>query len=64
MFVRERVQSGHTLKFTITRGVVGWDVREVRDAEVVREVTYTDWHRVERAMRVFELGERDAAEQS
>jgi hypothetical protein len=62
MFSRERVESGHTLRFTITKGPVGWDVREERDREVVREVTYTDWHRVERAMRVFELGGLSEAE--
>jgi hypothetical protein len=52
---REKVQAGHTLRFTVTRGQVGWDVREERDSHVVRTATYTDWHRVERAIRVFEV---------
>lgn len=52
---REKVQSGHTHRFTVTRGEIGWDVREERDSRVVRRATYTDWHRVERALRVFEV---------
>jgi hypothetical protein len=39
---------------------VGWDVREERDSRVVRQITYRDWHRVERVMQAFEL-ERAAA---
>jgi hypothetical protein len=34
---------------------VGWDVREERDSRVVRQITYRDWHRVERVMQAFEL---------
>lgn len=56
MVSRERQQLGHILRFTVTRGPVGWDVREERDFQTLRAMTYTDWHRVERAMRVFELG--------
>jgi len=52
---REKTHSGHTHRFTVTRGEVGWDVREERDSRVVRRATYTDWHRVERAIRVFEV---------
>ncbi|MEZ5318661.1 MAG: hypothetical protein R2752_14775 [Vicinamibacterales bacterium] len=61
MFSRERVEAGHTHRFTVTRGEVGWDVREERDSEIVKEITYSDWHRVERAMMVFELGDQLAA---
>lgn len=56
MVTRERNQEGHTLRFTITRGDIGWDVREERDSQVVWTANYTDWHRVERAMAVFEMG--------
>jgi hypothetical protein len=58
MVTRERVESGHTLRFTVTRGPVGWDVREERDSRIVREANYTDWHRVERAIQVFERVDR------
>ena len=31
----------------------GWRIREQRDTEVVRQVVYGDWHRVELAIRGF-----------
>jgi hypothetical protein len=40
---------------TITRSDAGWVVREERDDRVVRDINYTDWHRVERAIQMFEL---------
>ncbi|MEO8070840.1 MAG: hypothetical protein ABI652_05525 [Acidobacteriota bacterium] len=55
MITHERTQSGHTKRFIVSRGAVGWDVREEDNAEVVRTATYTDWHRVERALQVFDL---------
>ena len=36
-------------------------VREERDDQVVRDVNYTDWHRVERAIQLFELASQDVA---
>lgn len=57
MVTREHHDGTHIRKFTVTRGEVGWDVREERDSEVVRRMTYTDWHRVERALRTFDLQE-------
>jgi hypothetical protein len=42
-------------RFTVSRGRRGWEVTEERDREVVRHVTYSDWHRVELASRVFRL---------
>lgn len=56
-FTRERVEAGHTHRFTITRSDVGWQVREERDSEIVKVTRYTDWHRVERAMDAFERRE-------
>jgi hypothetical protein len=56
LFTRERVHDGQTQRFTITRGEFGWHVREEHDSRVVRSVNYTDWHRVERAIYVFEMG--------
>jgi len=31
----------------------GWSIRDESDAEVIREATYDDWHRVELAIRGF-----------
>ena len=62
MFTKELTQAGHILRFSITEGDRGWEVREEQDSRVVRRVRYTDWHRVERALlsisaRVTELEE-------
>jgi hypothetical protein len=41
----------HTLRFDVERTPnEGWRIREQRDAEVVRQVFYGDWHRVELAI--------------
>lgn len=55
MVTLEQVQDGRTKRVIVTRGTVGWDVREEHDSRVVRQTTYQDWHRVERAMQAFEL---------
>src|SRR5688572_18137244 len=61
MFAQELVQAGHTKRFTITEaGGFGWEVTEEQDSAIVRQILYTDWHRVERALtammvRVSEL---------
>ena len=51
----ERTTSGHTETLTVTKNGKGWEIRETHDQEVVRQVQYSDWHRVERAMQVFEV---------
>lgn len=44
----------HTYRFVVNPGgPYGWDVRVERDAEVLWTTHYTDWHRVERARRIF-----------
>lgn len=55
MVTLEQVQDGRTKRVIVTRAAMGWDVREEHDSRVVRQVTYQDWHRVERAMQAFEL---------
>jgi hypothetical protein len=51
MFAKVLSQAGHTKRFTISEaGSEGWEVRVEQDSRVVRRVTYTDWHRVERAV--------------
>jgi hypothetical protein len=62
MVTREHTLSGHTRRFTVTRGTVGWEVREEQDSQTVRLTTYRDWHRVERALQMFDVDMRDRAD--
>lgn len=55
MLTREYVQAGRIVRFVVTRSPLGWAVRQERDNALVKETHYTDWHRVERAVQVFEL---------
>jgi hypothetical protein len=56
LFSKELRFAGHVKRFLINRlGREGWEVREEQDREVVRQVRYTDWHRVERALDLFNL---------
>jgi len=56
MFVKELRQAGHIRKFSIKkRGEKGWEVRDVHDDRVLKQVCYTDWHRVERALNMFNI---------
>lgn len=54
METRTRTTSGRTDSITVTRSPSGWEVNETHDATLVRHHVYSDWHRVERAMQVFE----------
>jgi hypothetical protein len=60
MVTRELTHSGETQRFTVTRSARGWEIREERDSRVVKKATYSDWHRVERALQVFDLQSRPA----
>ena len=55
METRERTTSGHTDTLVVTKTAYGWEVRETHDRAVVRTQQYSDWHRVERALQVFDL---------
>ena len=56
MFAKELYRAGHTRKFSIKdMGMSGWEVRDEQDDRVLKAVHYTDWHRVERAMSMFNL---------
>jgi hypothetical protein len=56
MFVKELRQAGHVRKFSIKKlGESGWEVRDVQDERVLRQVYYNDWHRVERAVNMFNI---------
>ena len=55
-FVKTLRNADRTLRYTIqTTQSGGWVVREEQDSKVVRQVHYQDWHRVERARRVFAI---------
>jgi hypothetical protein len=41
----------HTLRYSIVATDAGWEVREERDSQLVRQARFQDWHRVERARR-------------
>jgi hypothetical protein len=53
----ERVLQNHERekRFSIVQTGRYWEVLEEQDRQVVRRVSYDDWHRVERARRVFGL---------
>jgi hypothetical protein len=51
----EHAQPSPQARVIVTRGAKGWELKEELDNRVVRATTYTDWHRVERAVRAFEL---------
>jgi hypothetical protein len=56
MLKREYTQDGHVSRLSVSRRAdAGWEVREERDNRVVRRAQLTDWHRVERALQVFEM---------
>jgi hypothetical protein len=56
MFVKQLSQAGHVRTFSITkRGEAGWEVRDTQDERVLRQVYYTDWHRVERSLNIFNI---------
>ena len=51
MLTHETISDGHLRRVVVIRRAAGWEVRVERDNEVVRTGTYSDWHRVERAVR-------------
>ena len=56
MFAKELSRAGHTRKFSIKAlGPAGWEVRDEQDDRVLKHVRYNDWHRVERALNMFNL---------
>jgi len=56
MFAKELRNAGHIRKFSIQdAGAAGWEVRDEQDDRVLKHVRYTDWHRVERALNMFNL---------
>ncbi len=54
-FTKTLQKDAHTRRYEIHFENSGWRVAEHADSEVVRAVVYTDWHRVERARRAFDI---------
>lgn len=52
----------HTRRYSIATTADGWEVREERDSEVVRQERLQDWHRVERARRSITTELKDLRE--
>jgi hypothetical protein len=56
VFSLDLSNGAHHRRFAVERAPnLGWRVREDADAEVVRQVTLDDWHRVELAIRAFNV---------
>ena len=53
MFARALQNEHHKRRFSIVQTGCHWEVLEEQDSLVVRRAVYDDWHRVERAKRVF-----------
>ena len=54
VFSRDLTDGSHHRRFAVERASdLGWSVREESDTEVIRQITYDDWHRVELAIRGF-----------
>ena len=53
MFARALHKDQHKKRFSIVQTGRFWEVLEEQDSQVVRRRVYDDWHRVERAKRVF-----------
>ena len=61
-FSRKLQYLDHTRRFSIAVTTEGWEVREERDTELVRQERYQDWHRVERARRSITIELKDLRE--
>ena len=54
MYTRLLRKSEHTRKFTVSHDYQeGWRVSEEEDSRLVLSLHYRDWHRVERAIKMF-----------
>ena len=50
-FTKTLQLQNQTRRYSIVTTDDGWEVREERDSQLVRQAHYQDWHRVERARR-------------
>ena len=56
MFNKLLTRAGQVRRFTVDArgGGDGWEVRVEQDSAILRRQSYTDWHRVERALTLME----------
>ena len=54
MFAVSLRQAEHVRTYSISAGGTGWEVRLEEDRTLQRLEHYTDWHRVERMLALFE----------
>lgn len=61
MFEQQLTHEGHVRRFTVEHAQTGgWEIREEIDSREVGRARYSDWHRVEQAVRMKVLRlERD-----
>jgi len=55
MWTLEMRSDGQTRRLTVNRSDRGWQMEEVHDARLVRQVTFADWQLMYRAIKAFEL---------
>jgi hypothetical protein len=54
VFSLNLTDGAHHRHFAVERAPnLGWKIRDESDAEVIRQATFDDWHRVELAIRGF-----------
>ena len=63
MFSKSLRYQEQTRRYSIAQIDSGWEVREERGSEVVKQVYYQDWHRVERARRSITIELNDLQRQ-
>ncbi len=64
MFDRSLRHADHIRRFSISfKGGSGWEVRREDDLALTRHDVYQDWHRVERALALFERDVLELREQ-
>jgi len=54
-FTKKLQRLEHTLHYSIVTTEDGWELREERDSQMVRQAHFQDWHRVERATRSISI---------
>ena len=59
--IRQRERDGVAERVTVRKVTAGWAVVRERGERLVSNVTYDDWHRVERVLQLFDLTTQSAA---
>jgi hypothetical protein len=54
MLERYLVNEAHVHHFVVRHDATGWDVREEQDGAIIHRAHLDDWHRVERAVQLFD----------